>query len=102
MPRLYNPILSVVHLFRLLRPRRRSASFRKELPVDKSSVTFDLPPMPDKTMLLQPLNDEHLLEVYEEAKQLRLSEEFIELIEQTLEQRNLRSAYMQRATAHNE
>lgn len=101
MSRISNPILSVAHLFRRLRPRRSEASsFRKETPAGSDQIPFGLPSMPDKTMLLRPLNDEHLLEVYEEAKKLRLSEEFIELIERTLEQRNLKSAYPRRRAQH--
>ncbi|WP_028560936.1 sporulation histidine kinase inhibitor Sda [Paenibacillus pinihumi] len=43
----------------------------------------------DKTLLLKPLNDEHLLEVYREAKAMRLSDDFIRLIENALEQRKI-------------
>ncbi|XEC94826.1 sporulation histidine kinase inhibitor Sda [Paenibacillus tarimensis] len=43
----------------------------------------------DKTLLLRPLNDEHLIEVYHEAKAMRLSDDFIRLIESALEQRNI-------------
>ncbi|MFS0724696.1 sporulation histidine kinase inhibitor Sda [Paenibacillus sp. 1P07SE] len=43
----------------------------------------------DKTMLLKPLNDKHLLEVYREAKAMRLSDDFIRLIEHALDQRGI-------------
>ncbi|HUC91733.1 MAG TPA: sporulation histidine kinase inhibitor Sda [Paenibacillus sp.] len=46
-------------------------------------------PLQDKTMLLRPLNDEHLLEVYREAKAMNLSDEFIQLIEDALRTRNI-------------
>ncbi|WP_246469643.1 sporulation histidine kinase inhibitor Sda [Cohnella nanjingensis] len=43
----------------------------------------------DKASLLRPLKDEHLLEVYREAKKMNLSSEFIELLEDAIELRNL-------------
>ena len=43
----------------------------------------------DKTLLLKPLNDKHLLEVYREAKAMRLSDDFIRLIEHALDQRGI-------------
>ncbi|WP_308637309.1 sporulation histidine kinase inhibitor Sda [Paenibacillus silvisoli] len=46
-------------------------------------------PMQDKSLLLRPLSDTHLIEVYHEARAMRLSEEFIALIEQAIEQRGL-------------
>jgi len=46
-------------------------------------------PMQDKSLLLRPLSDTHLVEVYHEAKAMRLSSEFISLIEQAIEQRGL-------------
>lgn len=46
-------------------------------------------PMQDKSLLLRPLSDSHLIEVYHEAKAMRLSEEFISLIEHAIEQRGL-------------
>jgi len=45
--------------------------------------------MHDKSMLLRPLNDEHLVEVYLEAKAMKLSSEFIQLIEEALRTRNI-------------
>jgi hypothetical protein len=49
-------------------------------------------PMQDKSLLLRPLSDAHLIEVYHEAKAMRLSEEFISLIEQAIQQRGLNSS----------
>lgn len=43
----------------------------------------------DKASLLRPLKDEHLLEVYREAKKMNLSNEFIELLEEALSNRQL-------------
>ncbi|WP_230986903.1 sporulation histidine kinase inhibitor Sda [Cohnella fermenti] len=43
----------------------------------------------DKASLLRPLKDEHLLEVYREAKRMNLSAEFIELLEDAIEMRQL-------------
>jgi len=43
----------------------------------------------DKASLLRPLKDEHLLEVYREAKKMNLSNEFIELLEEALSMRQL-------------
>jgi len=43
----------------------------------------------DKAALLRPLKDEHLLEVYREAKKMNLSDEFIELLEEALSIRQL-------------
>lgn len=43
----------------------------------------------DKASLLRPLKDEHLLEVYREAKKMNLSNEFIELLEEALSNRHL-------------
>ncbi|WP_227872197.1 sporulation histidine kinase inhibitor Sda [Paenibacillus albus] len=46
-------------------------------------------PIQDKSLLLRPLSDTHLIEVYHEAIAMRLSEEFIALIEHAIEQRGL-------------
>ncbi|WP_235949621.1 sporulation histidine kinase inhibitor Sda [Paenibacillus glycinis] len=46
-------------------------------------------PMQDRSLLLRPLSDSHLIEVYHEAKAMHLSEEFISLIEHAIEQRGL-------------
>jgi hypothetical protein len=43
----------------------------------------------DKASLLRPLKDEHLLEVYREAKKMNLSNEFIELLEEALSTRQM-------------
>lgn len=43
----------------------------------------------DKASLLRPLQDEHLLEVYREAKKMNLSSEFIELLEEAIALRQL-------------
>jgi hypothetical protein len=43
----------------------------------------------DKASLLRPLQDEHLLEVYREAKKMNLSSEFIELLEEAISKRHL-------------
>ncbi|WP_233567034.1 sporulation histidine kinase inhibitor Sda [Cohnella endophytica] len=43
----------------------------------------------DKASLLRPLKDEHLLEVYREAKKMNLSNEFIELLEEAISIRHL-------------
>ncbi|MFC5530730.1 sporulation histidine kinase inhibitor Sda [Cohnella yongneupensis] len=43
----------------------------------------------DKASLLRPLRDEHLLEVYREAKKMNLSLEFIELLEEAISIRQL-------------
>jgi developmental checkpoint coupling sporulation initiation to replication initiation len=43
----------------------------------------------DKASLLRPLQDEHLLEVYREAKKMNLSSEFIELLEEAISLRHL-------------
>ncbi|MFC5401248.1 sporulation histidine kinase inhibitor Sda [Cohnella soli] len=43
----------------------------------------------DKASLLRPLKDEHLLEVYREAKKMNLSAEFIELLEEALSIRQM-------------
>jgi len=40
-------------------------------------------------ILLRPLTDEHLLEVYHEAVAMGLSSEFIQLIEEAIRSRNL-------------
>lgn len=43
----------------------------------------------DKASLLRPLQDQHLLEVYREAKKMNLSVEFIELLEEAISSRQL-------------
>lgn len=51
-----------------------------------ASITM---PMQDRSMLLRPLKDEHLVEVYLEAKAMQLSDDFIALIEETMRTRNI-------------
>ncbi|MFC5651970.1 sporulation histidine kinase inhibitor Sda [Paenibacillus solisilvae] len=46
-------------------------------------------PMQDKSLLLRPLSDTHLVEVYYEAIAMHLSEEFISLIKHAIQQRGL-------------
>ncbi|WP_260405236.1 sporulation histidine kinase inhibitor Sda [Paenibacillus sp. 598K] len=61
-----------------------SVRFIPERQVDATTAGFK-----DKTLLLKPLNDKHLLEVYREAKAMRLSDDFIRLIEHALDQRGI-------------
>jgi hypothetical protein len=70
--------------------RRSSAPGRAwpAYPAQTASDTHAMP-MQDKSMLLKPLNDEHLIEVYLEAKAMKLSNEFIQLIEDALRTRNI-------------
>lgn len=76
--------------FRLV-PRSKPTIFN----TDSSSHDSDYPNMiaarhlSDKASLLRPLKDEHLLEVYREAKKMNLSAEFIELLEDAIETRQL-------------
>jgi len=58
---------------------------RKENSVDMAAARR----LSDKASLLRPLKDEHLLEVYREAKKMNLSSEFIELLEEALSMRQL-------------
>ncbi|MFB9324964.1 sporulation histidine kinase inhibitor Sda [Paenibacillus aurantiacus] len=69
-------------------PPAFGVSFIRESDNSPSEPNIYLP-MQDKSMLLRPLSDTHLLEVYHEAKAMRLSHEFIALIEQALEQRGI-------------
>lgn len=54
-----------------------------------ASNMFSVRSLSDKASLLRPLKDEHLLEVYREAKKMNLSSEFIELLEDAIEMREL-------------
>ena len=54
-----------------------------------TSNMFSARNLSDKASLLRPLKDEHLLEVYREAKKMNLSSEFIELLEEAIEMRQL-------------
>ena len=56
-----------------------------ERPVDNATARR----LSDKASLLRPLQDEHLLEVYREAKKMNLSSEFIELLEEAISMRQL-------------
>jgi developmental checkpoint coupling sporulation initiation to replication initiation len=66
---------------------RDSAPFRS--PKDHSVDLIAARRLSDKALLLRPLKDEHLLEVYREAKKMNLSNEFIELLEEALSIRQL-------------
>jgi phosphomannomutase len=63
----------------------RSARPVKERPIDIVAARR----LSDKALLLRPLKDEHLLEVYREAKKMNLSSEFIELLEEALSIREM-------------
>jgi len=62
--------------------------YEPEAPSDTQAMNLFLP-MQDKSLLLRPLSDTHLVEVYHEAKAMRLSNEFISLIEHAIQQRGL-------------
>lgn len=66
-----------------------SAAERTWPPYGQKASGMPNMPMQDKSMLLKPLNDEHLIEVYLEAKAMKLSLEFIQLIEDALRSRNI-------------
>lgn len=94
--KLSNPFASVRNFIRSGDSGRAFATYSPtyERPVQQQSAAFkEAPnlflPMQDKSLLLRPLSDTHLIEVYHEAKAMRLSEEFISLIEQAIEQRGL-------------
>ncbi|CAM3767222.1 sporulation histidine kinase inhibitor Sda [Cohnella lubricantis] len=63
--------------------------FSEPQDADTSSNMFSARSLSDKALLLRPLKDEHLLEVYREAKKMNLSSEFIELLEEAIEMREL-------------
>ncbi|WP_270167479.1 sporulation histidine kinase inhibitor Sda [Paenibacillus sp. SYP-B4298] len=89
-----NPFLSMRNFIKPTDRSRRSSQ-RYNMEDSGYSVRFSVAKEPvysdysDKTLLLKPLNDEHLLEVYREAKAMCLSEDFIQLIESALEQRKI-------------
>lgn len=89
--KLSNPFNTVRNFIRpQVRPTIQAATRPQEQlcsPMDR--MDEPLFPMQDKTLLLRPLNDDHLIEVYREAKAMRLSEDFILLIESALRQRNI-------------
>ncbi|MBN2981497.1 MULTISPECIES: sporulation histidine kinase inhibitor Sda [Cohnella] len=75
------------HIIRLV-PRNSSAN--DSVTTSKSSSdAIAARSLSDKASLLRPLKDEHLLEVYREAKKMNLSAEFIELLEDAIELRQL-------------
>ncbi|WP_238358090.1 sporulation histidine kinase inhibitor Sda [Cohnella zeiphila] len=67
-------------------PSSKSAGNR--IPLDQPNM-ISARSLSDKASLLRPLKDEHLLEVYREAKRMNLSAEFIELLEDAIELRQL-------------
>jgi len=64
-----------------------SAHFHR--PSDRTIDMMAARRLSDKASLLRPLQDEHLLEVYREAKKMNLSNEFIELLEEAISIRQL-------------
>lgn len=67
------------------RPSEASGPQFGEGPIDRINARR----LSDKASLLRPLQDEHLLEVYREAKKMNLSSEFIELLEEAISMRQL-------------
>ncbi|QHW31948.1 sporulation histidine kinase inhibitor Sda [Paenibacillus rhizovicinus] len=94
--KLTNPFASVRNF---IRSNHTSTSYTPYAPAFESNLqhasthepdTHNLfLPMQDRSLLLRPLSDTHLMEVYQEAKAMQLSEEFIALIEHAIEQRGL-------------
>lgn len=68
--------------------KKSSTSFNAPQEAEPSNM-FSARNFNDKASLLRPLKDEHLLEVYREAKKMNLSAEFIELLEDAIEMRQL-------------
>lgn len=66
---------------------RTDNSARYQQPRDNEPIAARR--LSDKASLLRPLQDEHLLEVYREAKKMNLSVEFIELLEEAINMRQL-------------
>jgi len=66
-------------------PARESRMHKEDLQDDRLATRR----LSDKASLLRPLQDEHLLEVYREAKKMNLSSEFIELLEEAISMRQL-------------
>ncbi|CAH1224714.1 hypothetical protein PAECIP111893_05171 [Paenibacillus plantiphilus] len=94
--KLSNPFASVRNFIRSSEPGRKFTPYAPvyeqpfERHTNETQETQQLfLPMQDKSLLLRPLSDTHLIEVYHEAKAMRLSEEFIALIEQAIDQRGL-------------
>ena len=70
-------------------PRRRSATALAPQSGEGLPDSITARRLSDKASLLRPLQDEHLLEVYREAKKMNLSSEFIELLEEAISMRQL-------------
>lgn len=70
-------------------PKRRSARETQVQMEDSHGDRLSARRLSDKASLLRPLQDEHLLEVYREAKKMNLSSEFIELLEDAISMRQL-------------
>ncbi|WP_246628386.1 sporulation histidine kinase inhibitor Sda [Paenibacillus oenotherae] len=94
--KLSNPFASVRNFIRSSEPGRKFTPYAPvyEQPFERHTNDHEetqqlFLPMQDKSLLLRPLSDTHLIEVYHEAKAMRLSEEFIALIEQAINQRGL-------------
>ena len=92
--RFSNPFMTVrsIKEYEPLQSNRASSQVDRTWPAyaaeRKTGPAYGMP-MQDKSMLLRPLNDEHLIEVYLEAKAMNLSSEFIQLIEEALRMRNI-------------
>ncbi|WP_181438665.1 sporulation histidine kinase inhibitor Sda [Paenibacillus sambharensis] len=89
--RFSNPFLTMRNYIKEYEPLGKSGSATRPVvfnqghgPTDSTGIQSQ-----DKSLLLLPLNDDHLLEVYHEAKAMNLSVEFIELIEDALRMRNI-------------
>lgn len=70
-------------------PNRRSSSALAPRSDEGFTDSITARRLSDKASLLRPLQDEHLLEVYREAKKMNLSSEFIELLEEAISMRQL-------------
>ncbi len=70
-------------------PKRRSTSALASQSDEGLTDCITARRLSDKASLLRPLQDEHLLEVYREAKKMNLSSEFIELLEEAISMRQL-------------
>jgi hypothetical protein len=94
--KLSNPFASVRNFIRSSEPGTIYTSYAPTyVPTYEQSKTSShdshnlFLPMQDKSLLLRPLSDTHLIEVYYEAIAMRLSEEFISLIKHAIQQRGL-------------
>jgi hypothetical protein len=89
--RFSNPFMTVrsIKSYEPVQGSRSSAAERSWPAYGQKTSGMPNMPMQDKSMLLRPLNDEHLIEVYLEAKAMKLSHEFIQLIEDALRSRNI-------------